>query len=200
MIGVFYIHGFNSGYKQAKIDAVDHILNQDDKLFDVHGLQWDSSADFTKNADQMLEQLQTAEQQYDDIVLIGCSLGGFYARYLANQLQCYCVLINPVVDPVEQLSKLVGIHTNYVTNKKYVFTDFVLQTYAFGMININDCHCLTYVSTIDKVLPTNLAFVNHYKNLFGKIIETTTDHMVSDYSVLPNFANEVRTLVNTIAG
>ena len=197
MIGVFYIHGFNSGFKQSTVDALDNVLNSSEKLFEIHGLQWDSGVDFVTNTCTLMRDLN--QHDYEDIVLIGCSLGGFYARYLASMISCYCVLINPVVDPSKQLINMAGEHVNYVTNKKYSFTKELLQSYSRGMIQLN-CNCLTYVSTADLVLPNNIDYINKYRDLYGKIITTKTNHRIVDYNELPNFANEVTTFVNTIAG
>jgi uncharacterized protein len=46
-------------------------------------------------------------------VLVGSSLGGYYARYLAEQRGCAAVLLNPAIDPASDLRKYVGTQTMY---------------------------------------------------------------------------------------
>ena len=43
--------------------------------------------------------------------VVGSSLGGFYANWVAEQLGCKAVLLNPAVDPVRGLARHIGEHT-----------------------------------------------------------------------------------------
>ncbi len=45
---------------------------------------------------------------YDDVKLIGSSLGGFYALYLAQKYELKAVLINPSIYPYVTLKKVLG--------------------------------------------------------------------------------------------
>lgn len=53
----------------------------------------------------------------DDIVLMGSSLGGFYATYLSQKYGLPAVLINPAVRPFELWEKHIGEHRNYYTDE-----------------------------------------------------------------------------------
>jgi predicted esterase YcpF (UPF0227 family) len=48
-----------------------------------------------------------------DLTLIGSSLGGFYATWLAEQIGCRAVLLNPALRAHEKLSHHVGTQTAY---------------------------------------------------------------------------------------
>lgn len=45
------------------------------------------------------------KEQGQDVIIVGSSLGGFYANYLADRLQLPCILINPSLHPAESLLK-----------------------------------------------------------------------------------------------
>ena len=45
------------------------------------------------------------------MAVIGSSLGGFYATWLAYQYNCKAILINPAIDPARDLAKYIGEHS-----------------------------------------------------------------------------------------
>ena len=47
------------------------------------------------------------------LTLIGSSLGGYYARFLAEELGCRAVLLNPALRAFEKLAAQVGTHSAY---------------------------------------------------------------------------------------
>jgi predicted esterase YcpF (UPF0227 family) len=58
----------------------------------------------------------------DKVTIIGSSLGGFYATYLAEQHQAKAVLVNPAVVAHLSLAELVGTHTNLYSGETFEFT------------------------------------------------------------------------------
>lgn len=55
--------------------------------------------------------------------LIGSSLGGYYATWLAEKLGNKAVLINPAVRPYELLRTYLGIQKNLYTGKEFAVTE-----------------------------------------------------------------------------
>ena len=47
------------------------------------------------------------------LALVGSSLGGYYATWLAEQLGCRAILLNPALRPFEKLASQVGAQTAY---------------------------------------------------------------------------------------
>ncbi len=47
----------------------------------------------------------------DTMAVMGSSLGGFYATWLAERLGCKAVLLNPAVHPARDLANYIGDHT-----------------------------------------------------------------------------------------
>ena len=61
-------------------------------------------------------------QDHSRLVLIGSSLGGFYATFLAEEYGFPAVLINPAVRPFELWQQHLGQHRNYYTNAIHTVT------------------------------------------------------------------------------
>lgn len=55
------------------------------------------------------------------LTVVGSSLGGFYATWLAEQLGCKAVLLNPAVQAVRDLATQVGEHHMYHSDAPFVF-------------------------------------------------------------------------------
>ena len=53
----------------------------------------------------------TADWPADRMAVIGSSLGGFYATWLANQRACKAALLNPAINPARDLTKYIGEQT-----------------------------------------------------------------------------------------
>jgi predicted esterase YcpF (UPF0227 family) len=66
--------------------------------------------------------LRLAQQvPVQDLTLIGSSLGGYYALWLAEQLGCRAVLLNPAVNAPRDLADQVGVTTSYHSNESFEF-------------------------------------------------------------------------------
>jgi predicted esterase YcpF (UPF0227 family) len=57
-----------------------------------------------------------------ELALIGSSLGGFYATYLAEKYGARAVVINPAIRPYEDLRPYVGRQRNLYTGHEYDVT------------------------------------------------------------------------------
>ena len=57
----------------------------------------------------------------DRIVVIGSSLGGFYANFLAEKYACKAVVLNPAVRAARELAPHVGMLTVYDSDEPFDF-------------------------------------------------------------------------------
>lgn len=55
------------------------------------------------------------------LTIIGSSLGGYYATWLAEQLDCKAVLLNPAVEAARDLATQVGQHRMYHSDAPFEF-------------------------------------------------------------------------------
>ena len=62
------------------------------------------------------------ENDAGNLVLMGSSLGGYYATYLAEFYQAPAVLINPAVRPYERWESHLGENRNYHSDEVHVVT------------------------------------------------------------------------------
>jgi predicted esterase YcpF (UPF0227 family) len=72
------------------------------------------------DAIELLQQHADSINEDHDLSLIGSSLGGFYATWLAEKYHCPAVLINPAIKPHELLMKYLGENKNYYTAESWV--------------------------------------------------------------------------------
>lgn len=92
---ILYLHGFRSSPSSFKAQAALDYMN-------THGLGGrffcpqlpESPFQSVSLASQLMEG-----HDPENILLIGSSLGGYYANFLAERTGCKAVLLNPVIDP-----------------------------------------------------------------------------------------------------
>ena len=81
--------------------------------------------DLSHNPEAAVTQLEKliADAQKNIYLLVGSSLGGCYATYLAEKYCCRAALINPAVSPVKYLGEeFLGPQVNLESGEEYDFT------------------------------------------------------------------------------
>ena len=53
--------------------------------------------------------------------VVGSSLGGFYASFVAQRTGCLAVLLNPAVEPARDLAKYIGETTAWHSDDTFIF-------------------------------------------------------------------------------
>ena len=94
-----------------------------------------------------------ANCRHESITLIGSSLGGFYATYLAERHKVPAVLINPAVYPHQGLRAFLGVQHNLHTDEPYELTqEHLRQMKELYRPSIDARRYLLLVETQDEVL------------------------------------------------
>jgi uncharacterized protein len=117
---LLYLHGFLSGPASSKAQQTAAFLNRYAQSWQFHCPALSSYPDIA------LEQMQQLIEQFplQDLALVGSSLGGFWAKYLAEQYDLPAVLINPAVAPGQLLAKYIGQPLqNFYSEQTYVLND-----------------------------------------------------------------------------
>ena len=122
-----------------------------------------------------------------DLSVIGSSLGGFYARYVAEQLGCRVVFLNPAIDPQRDLARFfieVDTYsaTQYHSTEPFVFTraDWAgLAPLAVPTFSHSE-RAFLIAAKGDEVLDWR-EMVAAYPNARHKVLEGS-DHGLSDFA------------------
>lgn len=150
MSSILYIHGFNSSaqsHKASVLQARMAALGIAERLL-VPNLPADP-----EKAIRILEQALAAAQG-DGVCLVGSSLGGFYATWLAQHHGLRAVLLNPAVRPYELLRDYLGDNQNPYTGERFRITEAyieVLKGLEVERISRPE-NFLVYLETGDEVL------------------------------------------------
>jgi uncharacterized protein len=116
-----------------------------------------------------------------DWALIGSSLGGFYATYLAEQYGCRAVVLNPAVFPANDLAGYVGELTLYHSNEPFEWkNEYLHELEALQIERITKPHrYFLMAATGDEVLDWRV-MRDHYAGAEQFIIEGS-DHAISEF-------------------
>ncbi len=105
---IIYIHGFGSSGRGGKsLQLLEYFKSQNIPSI---------SPSLSYVPELAIDTLEQLIESYDEVTLIGSSLGGFYSIYLAEKYGLKAVLINPAVDSSKTLKRMLslnGMATNY---------------------------------------------------------------------------------------
>ncbi len=104
---LLYLHGFRSSPQSAKArQMAAHVAAHHPG---VHF--WCPQLPPSPRAAMGLVAQGIADWPQGTMAVVGSSLGGFYASWVAQQARCPSVLLNPAVDPARDLERYIGEQT-----------------------------------------------------------------------------------------
>lgn len=189
-----YLHGFRSGPSSTKAQQTLSWFAQHDVAQNIHIPQLAADPSEAMDQAQFLYEQMIEEVGTENCLIIGSSLGGYYASYLVERFGGRAVLINPTVRPYELLQDYLGELENFYNGEKFTVT----QAYL-GALKAMDTpllhqpkHHFLLVQTHDETLDAMEA-VRKYRNS-PSIIEYGGDHSYVGYpkrlSSILNFATQ----------
>ncbi len=117
---IVYLHGFNSGGTSGKATWLKQNLPNIAVLSPTYPThKADEAAAFLRDYFTRMRREHARDKR---LLLIGSSLGGFWARYLAPELGAGMALINPAMHPETDLLDAIGPNQNQATGEEYVLT------------------------------------------------------------------------------
>lgn len=114
---LLYIHGFGSCGRGNKIDCLRDHFGTDEVL----------SPDLLPDPEAAVELLEGLIAANPVDLLVGSSLGGYYAEWLNGQHRIPSVLINPSTQPYRTLASLVGPNRDWCSGKIFHWTSEYLE-------------------------------------------------------------------------
>lgn len=181
---ILYLHGFRSSPKSFKARVLQQALAQCGRAHELICPQLPASP---KEAID-LALLLARRHAPDRLSIIGSSLGGFYATWLAECLDVPAVLLNPSVDPLKNLEHHVGVTTAWHSSEPFEFRREYIDELAalrIGTITKPERYFLL-AATGDEVIDYR-DMVAHYAGARQHVIQGS-DHAISEF---PRYVDDV---------
>ncbi len=174
---ILYLHGFLSSPASAKARQLHAALARAGQAGEFLCPQLPVSP-------RSAAEVALASAQLEDparLVLVGSSLGGYYATWIAERLGCRAVLLNPAVRPYEHLRARVGvqidhasglevqIHPEYLDELRALETPAITRPQRYLLIAATGDELLDYREMLDR-----------YPGCSTRIVEGS-DHALSDF-------------------
>ena len=132
---IIYLHGFNSGGRSVKAGQLRAMLAPLAVLAPTYPVHRVPEA--LRYLRKFIRRLRRENPHDRKLLLIGSSLGGFWAQYLAPEFGAGQVLINPALHPDQALLGVVGPQRNEATGEYYVLS--AAEVLAFGAYRVARC-------------------------------------------------------------
>jgi hypothetical protein len=172
---LIYIHGFNSSPASSKAQLLKARLERLGR-----GAEFAAPA-LPHGPAQAAATLDALAARNPGAALVGSSLGGYYATYLAEKHGLKAVLLNPAVRPYDLLNDHLGVQENFHTGERYELTArHVDELRALETDAITPERYLLIAATGDEVLDFRAA-VARYRGCRQIVVEGA-DHGLSDFA------------------
>ncbi|MBU3628275.1 YqiA/YcfP family alpha/beta fold hydrolase [Polynucleobacter sp. AP-Reno-20A-A9] len=177
---VVYLHGFRSSPRSSKAvltgEAVKALSTPDDPI------EWYCPQLLPSPKASMDMVVKCIEAStHDHLVVIGSSLGGYYANYLAEKFACKAIALNPAVRAPKELASHVGMLTSYDTDEPYDFRpEYIDELKALQVESISNPSRYFLIAAKGDELLDWQEMVDFYRGAEQLVLEGG-DHGISDY-------------------
>ena len=149
---IIYLHGFNSSAESKKSKILNSFLERKELI----NLE---SPNLNASPSKAISQIEKIiKESPNRVCVVGSSLGGLYATFVADKFDLRSVTINPVVtNHISEMKDLVGSHKNFHTDEEYEFSmkDY-LDLQKLGLKELKEpLNHLCLIKMSDEVLDHN---------------------------------------------
>lgn len=150
---ILYLHGFNSSPYSAKAQLFRRYLEERGRAAELA-----CPALAHRPGVAVAQAHAEIARARGSVTLVGSSLGGFYATYLAEKHDLRAVLINPAIDPHSGLRAYLGPQQPYHGGEPYDLTEEHLREWqGMYVAKVRPERYLLLVETGDEVLDYRIA-------------------------------------------
>lgn len=181
---ILYLHGFRSSPTSSKARQIGARLQAMGRGADYLCPQLPASP---RQAIALALQL-TQSCAPEQLSIVGSSLGGYYAIWLAERLACRAVLLNPAVRAPRELAQYVGVSTQFHSDEPFEFKqEYIAEMEALAVAHITRPERYFLIAASgDEVLDWR-EMVAQFPGARQKVIQGS-DHGLSDF---PDYLDEV---------
>jgi len=175
---ILYLHGFRSSPLSMKARMVGERMAQLGRADEYLCPQLPASPKLAMA--QTMEMVRGIPAQ--ELAIVGSSLGGYYATWMAEQIGCRAVLLNPAIVPQISLDQHVGVTTEYHSDKPFEFKrEYIDELHALTVRQITRPERYFLIAaTGDEVLDYR-DMVAHYPGARQTVIQGS-DHAISEFA------------------
>ncbi len=176
---LLYLHGFRSSPRSTKAQLVQQAIAQRHPKVTLWCPQLAPSP-----RDAMAAVMQgVAAWPRERMAVMGSSLGGYYATWVAEQTGCRAVLLNPAVHAARDLAGQVGSHPSWHEPQAYFEfkADYVDELRALAVTTISRPErYYALIAKGDEVLDWR-EMSAHYAGAPGRLLEGS-DHAITEFA------------------
>ena len=178
-MNILYLHGFGSVFDSQG----DKCLSLS-KIGKVYGID----IDYTISRKVIIENItaQILENEID--IIMGTSLGGYFANIVGVQLGIPFVMINPVTDPLASLKYYLGDGIDYL-GRKYTLDESVISEYLPAFTDPCGLLLLDEGDTVIDVNKTVEYFDGAYETKMFLEGTHRFEHMSESLNIIEEFYN-----------
>ncbi|WBS02220.1 esterase [Pseudoduganella sp. SL102] len=196
-VKILYLHGFRSSPLSMKGRLLGERMAQLGRAADYLAPQLPASPQLAMQQAMALVAGLPRDQVANELAIVGSSLGGYYATWMAEQLGCRAALLNPAVTPLRDLEKYVGMTTMFHSGEPFEFKrEYIaeLGELAVPAITRPERYYLL-AATGDEVLDWR-DMVAHYPGARQHVIDGS-DHGIAEFA---DYVDEVLAFCGIGAG
>jgi len=178
---VVYLHGFRSSPNSSKAVKTKEAIKALSTMSNpIHWYCPQLLASPKQSMDMVIEYIQA--NPFDRLIVIGSSLGGFYANYLAERYQCKAVTLNPAVRAPRELAPHVGVMTAYDSDEPFDFRpEYIDELCALQVECLDRPENYFLIAAKGDELLDWKEMVDFYSGAQQLVLEGS-DHGISEYS------------------
>jgi len=178
---VVYLHGFRSSPNSTKAVMTGEAVRALSTAH--HSYEW-YCPQLLASPKASLEMVtkHIDQTEFDRIVIVGSSLGGFYTNYLAEKYHCKGITLNPAVYAARELEPHVGMMTAYDSEEPFDFkAEYIDELHALQVGPITDPERYFLIAAKGDELLDWKEMAAFYPGAKQLILEGG-DHGISDYA------------------